>query len=480
MRRFPAAVCATLASLLCSVDASAQEIDLAITDVRIVNLDSGDASEPQTILIADDRIMSIQPAGQTPGARTTIDAEGAYAIPGLWDMHVHFRQGLEGSVDLTDANALLLPQFVGYGVTSIRDGGGDMPAAVLRWREEIAASERIGPRIYTSLRKFDGPGSMWPGAIELTDVADIAPAIDALVAQGADYIKLYDSAISREIFLGVVAEAERRGLPTGGHLPMNVAFDEAIAAGFDSFEHEDYLVKAGSAEDFPRSLAVAEAQAAGELPSRDEYFAALTMTQSTESARESFAAMIDRGAVFTSTLGISRLLDTMTDTDQLESDPRLADVPPAIGDTFTFRVKRQLARSPEEVAAAVELSDLNRGLFSQLAAQGVTVIAGTDTGANNSYIYAGSSLHDELEILVGLGMTPLDALRAATVNAASWFDVEEEYGAVAEGSVADLVLLRSNPAQAIEAVREIVVVVQGGHVFEQAALDDLRTLASEE
>ena len=204
------------------------------------------------------------------------------------------------------------------------------------------------------------------------------------------------------------------------------------------------------------------------------------MTQSTESARESFAAMIDRGAVFTSTLGISRLLDTMTDTDQLESDPRLADVPPAIGDTFTFRVKRQLARSPEEVAAAVELSDLNRGLFSQLAAQGVTVIAGTDTGANNSYIYAGSSLHDELEILVGLGMTPLDALRAATVNAASWFDVEEEYGAVAEGSVADLVLLRSNPAQAIEAVREIVVVVQGGHVFEQAALDDLRTLASEE
>lgn len=480
MRRILTAVCAMCASLPCHALANAQESDLAITNARIVDLDTGDASERQTILISDGRITSIRPTGEVEGARETFDAHGAYVIPGLWDMHVHFRQGLEGSDDLTEANAELLPQFVGYGVTSIRDAGGDMPEAVLRWREEIAEGTRIGPRIYTSLRKFDGPGSLWPGAIELTDVADIAPAMDALVAQGVDFIKVYDSTISRAIFLGVVEEAERRGLPSGGHLPMNVAWDEAIAAGYDSFEHEDYLVKAGSSEDLSRSLAVADAQAAGETPSRDDYFAALAMTQSAQSARESFSAMIDRGAVFTSTLGISRLLDAMTDTSGLEADPRLANVPPALRDTFAFRVKRQLARSPEDVAAAVELSDLNRSLFSQFVAQGVTVIAGTDTGANNSYIYTGSSLHDELQILVDLGMTPLGALRAATVNAAGWFGAEDEYGAVAEGSVADLVMLRANPARAIGATREIQAVAREGRIFDAAALEDLRTLAPED
>ena len=164
MRYFLTAGCAILAGLFGSANVSAQTPDLAITNARIVNLDSGDASERQTILISDGRILSIKPARQIDGARETLDAHGSYVIPGLWDMHVHFRQGLEGSVDLTEANALLLPQFIGYGVTSIRDAGGDMPAAVLRWREEIAAGARIGPRIYTSLRKFDSPGSMWPGA----------------------------------------------------------------------------------------------------------------------------------------------------------------------------------------------------------------------------------------------------------------------------------------------------------------------------
>ena len=103
-------------------------------------------------------------------------------------MHVHLR----GGQALRSANAAWLPQYLGYGITAVRDCGGDLPEAVAQWRDEVAHGERIGPRIFTSLQKIDGPGSSWPGSIELSSVDKIVPSLDKLEQAGADFIKLYD------------------------------------------------------------------------------------------------------------------------------------------------------------------------------------------------------------------------------------------------------------------------------------------------
>src|SRR5678815_5315722 len=92
---------------------------------------------------------------------TVIDGRGKYLIPGLWDMHVHFRGGDE----LLKENEATLPLFVSLGITGVREMGGDIVSTVLRWRQEIAAGRRIGPRIVTSGPKLDGPKPVWPGSI---------------------------------------------------------------------------------------------------------------------------------------------------------------------------------------------------------------------------------------------------------------------------------------------------------------------------
>ena len=102
---------------------------------------------------------------------------------------------------------------------------------------------------------------------------------------------------------------------------------------------------------------------------------------------------------------------------------------------------------------------------------GVPMLAGTDCGVDNNYVIPGWSLHEELENLVKAGLTPLDALRMATINAARWRGVESTEGTVEKGKVADLVLLRSNPLEAISHTREIESVFAGGKYYSRSDLD---------
>ena len=154
------------------------QCDLIITNINIIDVRTGLVAENRTIYISGDSILDV---GNSHDALqyeslTTLDGKNMFAAPGLWDMHVHFR----GGPSLIDENEDLFPLFLDYGVTTVRDAGGDITESVMNWRGQIAGADIEGPMIYTSGPKLDGPNPAWPGSIELSSTKDVAPALDSI------------------------------------------------------------------------------------------------------------------------------------------------------------------------------------------------------------------------------------------------------------------------------------------------------------
>src|SRR5690606_30896955 len=163
-------------------------------------------------------------------------------MPGLWDMHVHFR----GGDSLIEENKEFLPLFLAYGITTVRDAGGDITPSLLEWRDQITRGTLDGPRIFTPGPKLDGTQPAWPASVKVTTAAEIESALDSLESIGADYVKMYDGNLSKEAFYDIIKAAENRRLKTTGHMPLTADFMEAIDHGLDGSEHLYYPLTACS------------------------------------------------------------------------------------------------------------------------------------------------------------------------------------------------------------------------------------------
>ena len=456
---------------------------IALENVSIVDVTTGIIESGLTIVIRDGLIAYI---GSSPSETILADAThyalgGRYVIPGLWDMHVHLR----GGRSLEDENSVWMRQYLGYGVTSVRDAGGDIPRAVIRWRDEIAAGQRESPRIYTALQKVDGALIGSAGSIRIRSEEDIDDALDRLTEQGADFIKLYDSSLNGELYVAVIEAAERRGLKTAGHLPHSVAFRDAIEAGLDSVEHCFFMAKAASTKEemfaaevettasgATRLLIRASEAPAGRPLGYFGRFTYLARFADENKLTATIELMRERGAAITPTLAAL----APRSPDDLVNDERFAQVPRGIRATYEGRLSQLAGRTPEEIADSRELYEICLRYTAAAANGGVTILAGTDTGADNPGLYPGYSLHSELERLVEAGLSPLEALQAATVNAAKWIGQSARFGTIEEGKVADLVVLDANPLEEIQNTRSIVSVVFGGRYLDDDDLAELRAL----
>ncbi|HEU4620206.1 MAG TPA: amidohydrolase family protein [Gammaproteobacteria bacterium] len=485
----------------------------AVTGVTIVDVETGELRSDETIVVRHGVIEAVGPAESAtlPAGTLVVDEHGRYAIPGLWDMHVHIR----GGPALEAANERWLRQYLAFGVTSVRDAAGDLSDAVLRWKAAIARGEIYGPRIFTALRKIDGPDGVWLGSIPVSSREEAAKALDALRSEGADFVKVYDGSIAPDVYIDVLEEAERRGLRTAAHVPLSVPFVDAIEAGLDSVEHAFHLVKAAN----PSDRAASRAFARDGIPEDFEPFfvavSALGEAADERTARKVFREMAQRGTALTPTLYIRRAWnrlgedglgedglgedglgeDSFVDgglgedarggngrrglSSLAEDNPRLEAVPPEIRKTYGPALDIFLARTDEERASDLRLEKISLRLTRLAAEEGVTILAGTDTGADNPLAYPGDSLHRELETLVDAGLTPLQALRAATLEPARWFGKADELGTIAKGKLADFVILEANPLEDISRTRSIAAVVQQGVFFDRRERDDLAALQEE-
>lgn len=465
-------VCVGLVALIATCDTNnkgmAVVADLALHGVNIVNVGDGTIMENQSIVIKDGKIINIL---SSDDSEKVLSKEhqghvGVYVIPALWDMHVHFRGGLE----LVKSNEGFLNQFVGFGITGVRDAGGDMPAEVLKWRSEIADGKRIGPKIYTSLQKLDGPKATWAGSIPLSSEADIEPALDKLVGDGADFIKVYTSTLDNSLFLPTVRATAARGIQVGGHVPFAIPLRDVVDAGYDHIEHAMYLHKAGSPLDKELSNAAMADPAAGR-----GMFGKLIESFDKDHALTEFKYMASKGTAITPTLYVDHLLRYL-DTDDHKADAWLAEIPMDIQDTYKGRVAGAERRDEARIAADHARITETMSLVPLAAEAGMTILTGSDTGAYNSYVYPGDSLHQEMRILVESGLSPLKAIQGATITGAKFMGIDADYGSIAVGKAADILLLSGNPLEDINNTRAFKGLVQNGKFTDASTMASLRKI----
>jgi imidazolonepropionase-like amidohydrolase len=401
------------------------------------------------VLIAAGWITDVAAPGEVPipnGAQT-IDGTGKYLIPGLVDMHMHLSYVTEHAFPLLIAN----------GVTSVRDMGGDL-TQIDRWRDEIRNGTRIGPRIVRSGPVLDGPRTE-EGKYRLTinNAEEARKAVQELKKRGVDFIKVYHF-LSRDSYFAVADEAKRQGISFAGHIPNGIAPQEASDAGQRSLEHTAILLQSLI------SLEKKDGRTQKELTA--QAFDALMG----EKGAVLFKAMVRNGTWHTPTLVVARSFLLRPELAAAPDDRRKYMAP------LTREHWEKNNPIPQNVSPA-DMTDRKQvlqrmfGVVRAMRKAGVSMLAGTDPPTRD--VFPGFSLHDELGLLVEAGLTPLEALQSATLNAAKCLGVSDSFGAVERGKIPDLVLLEADPLADIANTKKIAAVVVAGKYFARPALDQM-------
>ena len=441
-----------------------QSFDLVIENGILIGLETGELSKKH-ILISDGRIKKVFPSDSLFDfeAKERIDASGKYMLPGFWDNHVHFR----GGDSLIDANKNFLKSFLANGITTVRDAGGDLTSSVLEWKKAIADGSLAGPTIFTSGPKIDGPNATWAGSLEVENDEDISSALDSLQKIPVDFVKLYDSRISGENYLKTIKEAENKGLITSGHMPFSVTLDESIEAGIDGIEHLYYIMKGCAANE--------QAVTAKIQNNEIGFWQAMPLlleSYSDSVANKTFNKLKENNVYSIPTLHIGETLSFLDEVDH-STDHYLKYINAGIQKTYEGRFNSALKSSDETKKNRKDLQRFFGELAKKMNDAGVTLLAGSDSGAYNSYTYPGISLHKELEQMVAVGISPLEALRNSAYNGARFLKKEADHGTLDEGKIADVVILNANPLDAISNTQDIHTVIKSGKAFSASELEKL-------
>ncbi len=430
--------------------------DLLITNVNIIDVETGDILTNHTVSIDGDLITTIYNKSVKPGNQTeVVDGTGKYLIPGLWDMHIHNNWNYE------DCNDLLLAN----GVTGGREMWGNM-ANRRKMTEEIAAGKAIID-IYSAGVLTDGAPKFWPGSDEVTTPEEAEALVRCQVQEGADFIKTYSS-LDSACFFAIGKTATELGVPFAGHIPDKVSIDKAIAAGMLTSEHLYGLIEMGLSDEKRKQLM--------QFYMQRKWMEATTFL--TENFNDSLldisiANLVHATHWFSPTMVTLRGYKYMHDST-FTADPRFDYLPAYVTEGWIPRRtmgSHLMMPDPDFMKKAYQI-DLR--VLKALIRNDAKIIAGTDYP--NPWAFPGFSMPDELEIYVQSGMTTLQALQTATINPSIVMN-NDRIGIIEKGKLASLVLLNSNPLKNINAVRDIEGVILRGMVFNREALDEMLTNA---
>jgi len=421
---------------------------IAIRNVTVIPMTGAGAAPGQTVIVRDGRIAEIGPSARvrSPAGAAVVDGAGKYLIPGLFDLHAH----------ASKIRASALGLYVVHGVTTLRDQGSEH-AEVLRWRREIRSGSRIGPRMLIagpyleSLRNIermrrDPPESRVEpferARIPVGSPADAKRIIDSLAALELDHFKIR-TVQDRDTYVALVRAAHARGKRVVGHAGTSSPAT-FLEAGQDGLDH-------------------------GFTPAIDS----LPREQRMAFWRE--LAARDVGVVPTLVVATESVFRPLAYYQSLITDTTAAVHPlrPYLSAFLVLDWKEQVEElSPERKAYFDRAWPLTLKHTREMREAGVRLMAGSDVAVLN--IFPGISLHDELRLFVdSVGMTPMEALMAASRKPAEWLKLADSVGTIERGKVADLVLLDADPLQNIGNTRRIGAVVLRGKLIQRRDLDAL-------
>lgn len=423
-----------LLSLL-STPLLSQSPPLVLRHATVIDGTGAPPVRDRVIVIVDGKIRRVAAPTDTlslPEGSEEMDLRGRTVIPGLWDAHVHSL--------LDDAVAeSFAPAFLGNGIVGVRDMGGFLPTLVHQ-RARLARDPWAGPRLVAAGAILDGSDPIDPRiSLAIADSVDAAYAVDLLATRRVDFIKVY-STLSPEAWRAILAEARRRHLAVAGHLPYGISALEAARLGQASIEHDQGI----------------DLRCRERSPNCDALFTTL----------------LGAGTRITPTLVVQQQGATL-DRGSVTDDWRRGYVPRTLrADWVTYahaRIKggggsRQLRKEREDFALEVALA-------GTIFRAGVPILAGSDAGA--LYTYPGFSLHDELALLVRAGLSPVQAIHAATGAVTEYLGLADSLGTIRPGQSADLLILEGDPVRDIRNTHRIQTLVYRGRMFDREGLDSL-------
>jgi hypothetical protein len=321
---------------------------------------------------------------------------------------------------------------------------GDDLNSLAQLRREIDAGSLVGPRIVAAGPYLEGGDVPVPHLLA-RNPEEAERAVDSLARLGVDFVKLHGQ-LSRETFFAALRLARQRGLRTAGHVPRSVTAEEASDSGLGSIEH---LLQ------IPVPCTPAESLA---LIPRFPTQAALGRCSSTDLAGL-FAKLKRNGTWVVPTL-VAQFEISRWPKREVPGDSFAAYLPDTLRAYVAaiFPVPDSIPEGADSVGTA--LFEKRLALVGTLYRAGVGVMPGTDAPLRNSP--PGFGLHRELALLVRAGLSPFEALRAATLDAARFLGLSDSLGRIARGQVADLILLDANPLEDVRNLQRIRAVVANG------------------
>ena len=401
---------------------------VAFINVNVIPMNDGPVLIDQTVVVRGDRIVAMGPSADVTVSDDAVQIDGRCRVlmPGLADMHVHLAFRSEGTL------------LVANGITTAREMWGF--GGHLTFRDDILAGDEFGPTLVVGSQGFRSTG--WLSAIVMNDPAEADSAVAALQAAGFDFIKVHED-LSAVVYDAVAASAQTRGMPVDGHAPFPAGLDRVLASQQRSIEHLST--------------------------------AFLPMIRASDNALGWYDTPLDAGKIE----NLARLLreegawitPTLVTLRKALSPDEVAEFPsrPEARYLHPNRIETWRERGPwldwtiRDAALAGELR-----VVTALGEEGVKLLVGTDGGF--TYLAPGFTMQEELELYVLAGLAPEQILRAATRNAAEFLGQLGEFGMVAEGLRADLLLLDAHPLIDIANVGRRAGVMLRGEWYSQEEL----------
>ena len=442
-----------------------QKPPLIIRGGRLIDGNGGKPAERATVVIEKNRIRQVVAgtAVNVPKEAVVINAEGKTVLPGLIDNHVHYRD-------------LLGELFIAHGVTSVRDLGNALDWILLQ-RDAVAMGKIRGPRI------FCAGGGIYARATSVNhmvpaDAAEARTMTKRVIAQGVDYLKVH-MGVSLDIIRAIAEEGRSIGFKLAGHLDSSIL--PYAEAGVDGVEHASGCAEATIHSDEGKKrlasvkLWLAKFLAPWALAERN-YFPEVTerlaqwgtyiepttvlwgaaLGKRSEWEREDYELLKNPGLSYVSE--DQRLI--WLDHFYLAYGPRAKQEP-----------ERDVVIGNRYSIYGIYPGDLLREGYQRLGEflchlvkAGGHVVTGTDA----SVVIPGVSLHREMEFLVEMGLTPMQAIMAATKVGAEYLGVEKDLGTIEEGKLADLIIVDGDPLKNIRDTRNIVAVIKDGEVVDRS------------
>lgn len=460
--------CLHLSFIGCSTNGP-QEDKPAIVFKNVTVIDAVNGRrDNQTVVVRGNKIVEEGTVGKikVPTGATVLDYSGKFMIPGLWDAHMHLTNNKA-------LNPVIYHLYLINGITYIRDTSGkfDLLQPLL---EAAAKLPGIAPRIFITGPHIDGSPVSWSSSVSATSVEEGITLLDSLINAGVDHIKVYEL-IAPEVYSAVLSRANNKGYKVSGHVPLTMDAIQAMDAGLASIEHLNN-VELSMSSDWDSLLKARQqiiSESAGKTGNeiRNRIYKAQRQhafnTQDEERREKVLNAMAENYTWQVPTLVITSAAEQgMYGREDYRNTFNY--LPEPVRSDWQKNAAEMAPLSEVDLAHAHWANDI----VSRLPEAGIGIMAGTDAPLFS--LTPGFSLHEELGLLVHAGLTPMQAIEAATLEPAKFFGLEDQQGSIAKGMNADLVILNANPLVDIQNTKSIHAVMRDGHLNTRADLEKIR------